>query len=332
MEMAKESVMQLIAPIPTTFNGALLPREDAELASLRCHSRLRWLTRTVFFGASPGRRGWECMRRPRARSSMIYEMGIPVVETGDKWHYDVQQKVPLNMERDNVSPAYLRTIRAFVLNAMHSRLSRDEATEQWVNEASSDKRCTGEATDAVMTKRFGKKRVSYDPSDPEANKLAISKGYTVIPGRALSKGQWSNLKRSGGVKPAGQVTPSPKPFVEEGEDLVVVPEAEWDESMASFSEYVKAAARATIQRGVRVTYADDPGWHFDAAYGSGGLIVNLRRWARDIRQRGDEASCIRLDALLIHELAHEESTDHFSHDFLDATCRIGARLAAWKQG
>ena len=27
---------------------------------------------------------------------MLYELGIPVVETGDKWHYSVRQKVPLN--------------------------------------------------------------------------------------------------------------------------------------------------------------------------------------------------------------------------------------------
>jgi hypothetical protein len=33
----------------------------------------------------------------------LYEMGIPVVETNDKWHIDVGQKVPLSMERDNVS-------------------------------------------------------------------------------------------------------------------------------------------------------------------------------------------------------------------------------------
>jgi hypothetical protein len=32
-------------------------------------------------------------------------MGIPVVETGDRWHVDVAQKVPLNFDRDNLPPA-----------------------------------------------------------------------------------------------------------------------------------------------------------------------------------------------------------------------------------
>ena len=38
----------------------------------------------------------------------IYELGIPVVETDIRWHVSVGQKVPLNRDRDNVTPAYVR--------------------------------------------------------------------------------------------------------------------------------------------------------------------------------------------------------------------------------
>ena len=57
--------------------------------------------------------------RPRVRKTQVsiyeplpgevpslYEMGLPVVETGDKWHVNISQKVPLNRDRDNVRPAY----------------------------------------------------------------------------------------------------------------------------------------------------------------------------------------------------------------------------------
>jgi hypothetical protein len=58
--------------------------------------------------------------------SYIYEMGIPIVELGDDtWHVDIQQKVPLSRDRDNVNPAYLRKVRAAVLNAMEVKLLRD---------------------------------------------------------------------------------------------------------------------------------------------------------------------------------------------------------------
>ena len=84
-------------------------------------------------------------------------------------------------------------------------LSKEEATSTWVNEATSDTRCDDSAINKTIDLKFGKKRVSFDPSDPEANKIAMSQGYTVIPGRGLNKDQWQNIKRSGGVKPAGQV-------------------------------------------------------------------------------------------------------------------------------
>src|SRR5262245_812605 len=35
----------------------------------------------------------------------LYEMGLPIVETGDRWHVSVGQKVPLNRDRNNVRPA-----------------------------------------------------------------------------------------------------------------------------------------------------------------------------------------------------------------------------------
>ena len=66
------------------------------------------------------RRTQVCVYEPLpGETATLYEMGIPVVETGDRYHVDVQQKVPLNMDRDNVTPAYLRAIRVAVLNATH---------------------------------------------------------------------------------------------------------------------------------------------------------------------------------------------------------------------
>ena len=45
-------------------------------------------------------------------TAMLYEMGIPVVETGNKWHYDFGQKVPLTLDWENVQPSFLRQVRA----------------------------------------------------------------------------------------------------------------------------------------------------------------------------------------------------------------------------
>ncbi|KKK69809.1 hypothetical protein LCGC14_2930320, partial [marine sediment metagenome] len=70
----------------------------------------------------------------------IYEMGIPVCTLpGDKWHIDVQQKVPLPRDRDSVTQAYLTKLRVAVVNYMHSLLTEEDSGEAWVREATGNK-------------------------------------------------------------------------------------------------------------------------------------------------------------------------------------------------
>jgi hypothetical protein len=65
---------------------------------------------------------------------IFYEMGIPVLETGDSYHVDVQQNVPLSFNRDNVPPHYLRSLRVSVPNAVYQDLPEADATAAWVQD------------------------------------------------------------------------------------------------------------------------------------------------------------------------------------------------------
>lgn len=65
----------------------------------------------------------------------IYELGIPVVAHGDRYSINVHQKVPLNRDRDNVPPSYLRLLRELVLNKTHELLDATDAKSAWVTEA-----------------------------------------------------------------------------------------------------------------------------------------------------------------------------------------------------
>lgn len=139
----------------------------------------------------------------------IYEMGIPVVREPDtRWHVDVAQKVPLNMDRDNVTPGYLRRLRQTVLDNTVELIDAEDANSKWVRDALPT--ASPEAVAAVLDLRYGERRVVADPSDPEANKLAVAAGYTVIPPRAFSRGEWDRIRQHDLAKPAGQVTPSPR--------------------------------------------------------------------------------------------------------------------------
>jgi hypothetical protein len=198
----------------------------------------------------------------------LYEMGIPVVELpGDRWHVNVAQKIPLNADRDNVTPAYLRAVRVAVLNATTDLLTADDAAAPWVNDAAGDDRATDEAVEKMIALRFGDKRVIADPSDPEGTKIAMSKGYTVIPGGTLSASVWENVKRSGAALPAGQVTPSPKPYTPGGRPERVIPEPEWTDDVRRFVAEAKTLSVALLEGEVAVRVVNEPGAPWVANYG-----------------------------------------------------------------
>lgn len=259
-------------------------------------------------------------------TATLYELGIPVVETGDKWHVNVHQKVPLNSDRDNVTPAYLRELRTYVLNETFAMLKgTDDATAAWVRDASGDKRVEPEAFRHVMIERFGAKAVSYDPSDPEGSKLAVSEGYNVIPGGALSPGEWKNVRATGAVQPAGKVTPSPKPFSPDGSPLKMLSREKWSAGMKDIAAFAAAIGKIVLGEIVTVDIANDTGWPFNACFGQRCITFNAgrlgHRWFDQGRKHPDVLR------LVIHELAHFYASDHLSREYHDALCKVGARVA-----
>ena len=256
-------------------------------------------------------------------AAMLYEMGIPVVETGDRYHVDVQQKVPLNMDRDNVTPNYLRTIRVAVLNATFNCLAEEDATRTWVREACSDERTSTEAVKTAVTLRFGENAVRYDPSDPEANKRSAAEGRPIIYGGQLSSAEWSNASRAGVLPAAGAVTPSPRPYSPDGDPLNVLSESEWTAGMRQVAEYAAAIGGELLHCGVHVLIAREPDWPYGATYGKGRLVFNLSRCGRAFFDNGisDE-----VNELLIHESGHHYTGDHLSADYYRALAKVGAGM------
>lgn len=327
MECA-ESVKRLLPPsgIVTRYNGMEIPVRKA-IASFDIS-----LPTEVADGEGVLRRS---TRKTTVRvfeplgneTPMLYEMGIPVVETGDRWHVDIGQKVPLNFDRDNVPPAYLSRVRAATLEAMSQSLSTEDANSTWVRDAMQNHGASmaGSTIDRVVELRFGSKRVSFDPSDPEANKLAVSKGYTVVHGSQLAKSEWEAVRRVGAIQPAGQVTPSPKPynFGPGGKLIDYVDPENWSDGMRMVVAYTKRLAQHGIGHVVHVDIVNEPRANFIACYGSRVLQFNLGRLGHKWFEQPDKKA---VTELVIHELGHEYSGDHLSSAYHDALCEIGSRL------
>jgi hypothetical protein len=264
-------------------------------------------------------------------TATLYEMGIPVVETGDKWHVNVMQKVPLNADRDNVTPSYLQKVRVAVLNHMYDRIDKAEATAAWVRDASASLDAIPEVVEHVITQRFGDKRVIADPNDPEGTKLAMSRGYTVIPGGALSGGEWSNVKRFSAALPAGQVTPSPKPYSSDpdADTARTIPEDKWTDGMNRAATFARKMFAALIGGELRVTMVSEITLPWSACYGRGRLDFNVGRLGKAWFEVSNPET---ITQLLIHEFGHHFSGDHLSSEYHDALCMLGAKLAGFMQG
>jgi hypothetical protein len=203
---AVDFMRRTIPPVATTLNGEAVPRRDS-LCRFSCRlpteiadpdGNLRRTMRTCDVEVYDGSDGGE-----------ILELGVPVVECDMPYRVNVLQKIPLNMDRDNVTPAFLKALQAEVLNHMHNTLTSEQACEAWVAEAGADSRATTEAVTSVVRQRFGERAVIAVPGDPLANAQAEASGYTVVHGGAMSSGMWANVRKGNALLPSSRVFPTP---------------------------------------------------------------------------------------------------------------------------
>lgn len=337
-------VTTLIPPLDkiTTFNGEVLPQRSpvksfespvwTEIAG--DDGKMRRTIRKApvdLYDPLPG------------EEATIYEMGVPVVEADCRWHVNVGQKVPLSIERDNVTPAWLRDIRRIVLNNAYDLLTPADGDASWLLDAAADEEVTGPALGRVIELRFGR-AVAYDSSDPEANRLASAEGYSTITSRALPKEVWKNVREHNVLLPAGKVTPSVKPY-EPGQERSrkEKPIEEWTAGMQNIAGFSRALADQLLGVQLEVVIVDDPGvQNFEVNYrvaedaaGIALLEFNLRRLGHRWFE-GDAPT--RLDQLL-YAFAHNFERDRLSASFHRAVASLGrdaflAALrdpAAWQQ-
>ncbi len=249
--------------------------------------------------------------------SYLYEMGIPVVVTGDRYDVNVMQKVPLNMDRDNVPPSYLKKLRALVLNHTANLLTEDESAESWVTNALESDDVEASAVNTAMDKRFGEKRASYDPNDPESSKNLMAKGYTIVHGRTLPEAAWDSVRRSGAIRSSSSIAPTPKPYSDDpnAPPVKVVPREKWNEGMQEIEKVARILAQHLIgvhDLQVRYVLPKQRGW--GAACDGYNLDFNVTAMGYAYFQNWHDYPH-KILSTLVHEFAHKKADDHLEHDF-----------------
>jgi len=231
--------------------------------------------------------------REEIKPAMLYEMGIPVCEIDCDYHINVGQRVPMGIDRDTVSEAYLKHLYAEVLNVVYTEITEDNSSKSWVRVASTDDRVSKDALQSVIAKRYGDKVVVATPNDPLANDDAIASGYRVIHGSELSPEEWASIKSFGLIDSSHEVF---------GHISVTSTAVEETPGMVQVRALVQRVARTYMGVEVRVAFVES-GASNSAQYGNQAVTFNVSQLGKDFFNLQYNLTGI-LD-LTMHELCHE---------------------------
>ncbi len=121
---------------------------------------------------------------------LIYEMGIPVCEAewSERYHCDVQQRCPMNPNRDAVISGYPARLHRSCLAALLPEMTTGRTLAFWVGEAAQD--ASDEVQKAVVAKAFGDNVVRAVPATGrfDHNADAEELGSTVVHSAHMSDG------------------------------------------------------------------------------------------------------------------------------------------------
>jgi hypothetical protein len=319
----ERQVKLLLPPIKTSYNGVevlarkplksfeeILPTEVANDRGVLTPRRRK--TEVRIYDPQVG------------ETPMIYECGIPVVEMEGKYHVSVEQKIPLNTERDNVTPSYLRTLHTIVAGQTFDMLTHEDTNKTWVREAVEGGKLKPEAVKAIAVKRFGQAAVLQDYSDLGSNKEATSKGANVLGPGALSPAERKVFSETGAIQRAGEIADyKTNPELKKPKN-VTKPE-DYDTNEEQFVRLVEALSPLLIGHSVSVKIVNDSSFNAAAC----------TRWRKDSFEFElnlafhDVHDWTENYEVIIHELAHHkvQSNDHLCREFYDTVTEVGAKLA-----
>ena len=326
-------MLTFMAPrgFPTYINGERLPQREP-IATVEEALPTLGVNADGDLYATRRRTTVEIHRSPEGVQAMIYEMGIPVVENPTSYAIDVQQKVPLNMERDSVTPSYSRKVCALVLNATRDLLTKEEASKPWVSEALESDDIEAESVAAVLDQKHGAKRLMHDPSNPEASAMAAAAGYAIVYGGSHSAAAHRNIRSLAPVAPTSvKFKDAGVDFSPGGKDASIL-RAKWTPAMRQLADYAERLHAAVNGSEINAMWVNDPRG-YAAVYGGGIMGANLMFNKQRLGGRWIDAAVSSRSGfqsyldLLIHEFAHKHSESHFREEFHKSCTRIGASVA-----
>jgi len=140
---------------------------------------------------------------------------------------------------------------------------------------------------------------------------------------------WAVAKSLDLIKPAGQVFPTKHAVFSNSADAedVTVAQERWTDSQLKVVEAFRVLAHRQLGFSISVSIINSS-QYMGACYGDQSLCLNVRRLGKSwFEPDNGQLLGERHLSLLLHELAHEFSSDHLSAEYHKAICDLGAKLA-----
>lgn len=132
----------------------------------------------------------ELVKTAAGEDACIYEMGIPVAaaEWSAPYHANVQQRIPMNPNRDALASGYARKVHTASLATLLEELDRETLTQDWAGAAGLD--ADPEVQKTLIVRAFGANAVRAVPvmGKRDFNDDATRFGTKVIKTNQLSGG------------------------------------------------------------------------------------------------------------------------------------------------
>ena len=252
------------------------------------------------------------------RHKYIYEMGIPVCEIDCDYSIDVQQKVPLSNDRNNVDAKYLKLIYGEVLKYIIDDIVPEQSSQLWVRNGFASDRASTETRKDIIEKRFGEKSLIANPLDKRSMDEAISNGYNVVYGAEMSKEEWGFIREEGLLESTSSKF---KTGVAHGKKV------EPTQSMQNIALFCKKIAIEFLKINLTVSFFESPGASTKADYESESshLRFNISHFNKsDWEPENGRVKQQMLD-LIYHELGHSAGW-HYEHSYHECITALASKV------
>lgn len=248
------------------------------------------------------------------QTPLLYEMGLPVTEIDCQFSINVQQRVPLAVDRETVSQSFLKDLYAEVLNHTIDLIEKEKSSDTWIRVGMTDDRVDGQVVRGIVKKRYGDKVCVANPFDKVSVDEAIAHGYNVIRGSEMSKKEWS------AVRDAGAIESSSALFGASGFGGAEIVK-DLTENQKAVKRYAKKIAKRLLGFDLKVVFVKAKSNEM-ASFGDKKLSLNLTNLPSNFF---NEPVSEKTTDLIVHELGHYVGM-HTEKQYHQLLTKLGAGL------